>query len=72
MPQLSCKAVPCLQVPPDFDPGCIAEVVDSSADKLAQTLPIAVMERVDALRHQVCFQPLPSIALHTPSTHPPP
>ena len=45
----------CLQVPPDFNPGCIAEVDDSTAEKLAYTLAVAVMERAHALRHQVCI-----------------
>lgn len=49
----------CLQVPPDFDPGCIAEVDDSTAEKLTHTLAIAVMERADALCRQVCPLPLP-------------
>ena len=66
------KVLPYLQVPSDFDAGCIAEVDDSSADKLAQTLAIAVMERTDALRHQVCrtcpspLPPPPSV----PHPHP--
>ena len=42
-------------MPANFDASRIAEVDDSSADKLAQTLAIAIMERADTLRQPVCF-----------------
>lgn len=44
----------CLQVPATFDASCIAEADDSSTEKLAQTLAIAIMDHADTLRKQVC------------------